>query len=53
LMISEAGGYSADWSGHPYDAKMPNKGLMSTADRLTWERLNSLLQPVFMSPEAP
>ncbi|MGB9154037.1 MAG: inositol monophosphatase family protein [Alphaproteobacteria bacterium] len=53
MMLNEAGGYSADWSGQPYVAETPNKGLMSTADRPTWDRLHALLKAPFMSPDVP
>ena len=53
LMLKECGGYSADWSGNPYDAAHPHKGLISTADRQISARLQTLLESALISPGAP
>jgi fructose-1,6-bisphosphatase/inositol monophosphatase family enzyme len=41
----EAGGYSADWSGNPYDMTKPLSGLLYAAHKENWERLYKIFQP--------
>jgi len=42
----EAGGYSADWTGRPYDMAEPRGGLILAADKDEWVRLHHLFRPV-------
>jgi fructose-1,6-bisphosphatase/inositol monophosphatase family enzyme len=42
----EAGGYSADWSGNPYDMANPRSGLLFAATKEIWLQLHSLFQPL-------
>ncbi len=42
----EGGGYSADWSGKPYDMTNPLAGLLYAPDQETWTRLYNLFEPL-------
>jgi fructose-1,6-bisphosphatase/inositol monophosphatase family enzyme len=42
----EAGGYSADWHGKPYDMNQPRSGLLYAPNRDVWERLYRLFEPL-------
>jgi len=42
----EAGGYSADWDGNPYNLNNPRSGLLYAANREVWERLHKLFEPL-------
>ena len=44
----EAGGYSADWSGQPYDMHQPLGGLLLAPDRKIWTELRSLFDPLIL-----
>ncbi|MDP9127575.1 MAG: hypothetical protein M3N08_04860, partial [Pseudomonadota bacterium] len=46
FLHEEAGGYSADWDGQPYDMRKPRSGLLFAEDRATWERLYGLFRPL-------
>ena len=51
----EAGGYSADWAGQPYNMENPLSGLIYAADKDTWIRLHKLFEPLmhYASRKAP
>jgi fructose-1,6-bisphosphatase/inositol monophosphatase family enzyme len=42
----EAGGYSADWDGKPYNMDNHRSGLIFAKDTATWERLHHLFEPL-------
>jgi fructose-1,6-bisphosphatase/inositol monophosphatase family enzyme len=42
----EAGGYSADWDGKPYDMMKPRSGLLYAPTKDIWDRLYHLFQPL-------
>jgi fructose-1,6-bisphosphatase/inositol monophosphatase family enzyme len=42
----EAGGYSADWDGLPYDMNKHRSGLLYAKDKETWTRLHKLFEPL-------
>jgi fructose-1,6-bisphosphatase/inositol monophosphatase family enzyme len=42
----EAGGYSADWSGQPYDMASPRRGLLFAPNKEIWTHLHGLFQPL-------
>jgi fructose-1,6-bisphosphatase/inositol monophosphatase family enzyme len=42
----EAGGYSADWQGHPYDMANPRAGLLFAPNKKAWDKLHSWFQPL-------
>ena len=46
FLHQEAGGYHADWSGKPYDMSDPRAGLLYAPDRVAWERLHQLFEPL-------
>lgn len=49
LMHKEAGGYSADWHGNPYDMSQTRNGLLYAPDKDSWQHLHTLFQPVFQN----
>lgn len=44
FLQQEAGGYSADWSGQPYDMTKPRSGLIHAPNKETWQKLFSLFE---------
>lgn len=46
FLHQEGGGYSADWSGQPYDLNKPRGGLICAPNRDVWEQLAQLFQPL-------
>ena len=44
----EAGGYSADWSGKPYDMTQPRSGLLCAPNHEIWARLYGLFEPLIV-----
>jgi fructose-1,6-bisphosphatase/inositol monophosphatase family enzyme len=42
----EAGGYSADWSGQPYNMDKARDGLLFAPNQVVWEQLHALFQPL-------
>ncbi len=42
----EAGGYSADWSGQPYDMTKPRSGLLFASSKDVWQHLYEQFQPL-------
>jgi hypothetical protein len=48
FLNQEAGGYSADWSGQPYDMTKPRSGLLYAPTKDAWMRLYKLFEPLIM-----
>jgi fructose-1,6-bisphosphatase/inositol monophosphatase family enzyme len=48
FLNQEAGGYSADWSGQPYDMSKPRSGLISAPNKDVWTKLYSLFEPLIL-----
>jgi len=46
FLHQEAGGYSADWAGKPYDMDRARDGLLFAADKASWDHLRQLFQPL-------
>lgn len=44
----EGGGYSADWTGNPYNMSNPRYGLLYAADHDEWMRLHKLFEPLMI-----
>lgn len=52
FLNQEAGGYSADWSGHAFDMAKPRSGLLYAPDKETWDRLYRLFQPLIVHTQS-
>ena len=50
LMHREAGGYSADLTGQPYNLNQPRHGLLFAPNEAIWHRLHEVFQPLLLSP---
>lgn len=48
LLAHEAGAYSADWAGNPYDMKQPRAGLLYAPDRDAWDFLYAQFKPLIV-----
>jgi fructose-1,6-bisphosphatase/inositol monophosphatase family enzyme len=48
LMHQEAGGYSADWSGQPYDMTKLRCGLLHAPNKDIWMKLYGLFEPLIL-----
>ena len=48
FLNQEAGGYSADWSGQPYDMTKPKGGLLYAPNKQVWMRLYGLFEPLIL-----
>ncbi len=46
FLNQEAGGYSADWQGQPYDMSKPRSGLLYAPNKDEWNRLYQLFEPL-------
>jgi fructose-1,6-bisphosphatase/inositol monophosphatase family enzyme len=46
FLHQEAGGYSADWAGQPYDMTMPRSGLLYAANQDEWNELHRAFRPL-------
>ncbi len=46
FLNQEAGGYSADWSGQPYDMNQPRSGLLYAPNKDAWMKLYGLFEPL-------
>ena len=46
FLNQEAGGYSADWSGNPYDMSQPRAGLLYAPNKDVWMKLYGLFEPL-------
>ena len=45
LMLAEAGGYAADFSGKPYDMRAGQGGLLIAPDRASWRTVFDVFEP--------
>lgn len=48
LLAHEAGAYSADWSGQPYDMSKPRSGLLYAPNVDVWQKLRDLFDPLII-----
>ncbi|MFY9288858.1 MAG: inositol monophosphatase family protein [Alphaproteobacteria bacterium] len=46
FLNQEAGGYSADWAGKPYDLNQARGGLLYAPDKDAWHRLFEMFRPL-------
>lgn len=46
FLHQEGGGYSADWSGQPYDMNKPRAGLLFAPTKDAWVKLHRLFEPL-------
>lgn len=48
LLAHEAGAYSADWAGQPYDMKKSRSGLLYAPNKDVWMQLHGLFEPLIL-----
>ena len=48
FLNQEAGGYSADWHGQPYDMSKPRSGLLYAPKKDEWQKLYILFEPLIL-----
>lgn len=48
FLHQEGGGYSADWSGQPYNMNNALSGLLYASDKPTWLRLHTFFEPLML-----
>lgn len=51
FLNQEAGGYSADWAGQPYDMAKQRSGLISAPNKEAWMHLHALFEPLIRHTE--
>jgi fructose-1,6-bisphosphatase/inositol monophosphatase family enzyme len=53
LMVQEAGGYAAMWTGKDYEATDNKPGLIAAADKETWDAVYDAFLREHFRPSAP
>lgn len=48
FLHQEAGGYSANWAGEPYDMTQSRSGLLFAPDKEVWIKLHGLFEPLML-----
>lgn len=48
LLAHEAGAYSANWAGQPYDLSQPRSGLLYAPNKDVWMHLHGLFEPLIL-----